>query len=121
MKDMKFMRKNLEEMQMTMNEKDAEIIKLNMHLGDEKKRNSTLYRKETQKTLIHNSSSSSLLKRGGAGAGLSEAGLFSSIITSNEGGAIATTPSKGQAVAVKEDNATYETLMQLKEENQQLI
>ena len=32
------MRKLVEELQMSLNEKDAEIIKLNMHLGDEKKR-----------------------------------------------------------------------------------
>lgn len=32
------MRKLVEDLQMSLNEKDAEIIKLNMHLGDEKKR-----------------------------------------------------------------------------------
>ena len=32
------MKKLVEDLQMSINEKDAEIIKLNMHLGDEKKR-----------------------------------------------------------------------------------
>lgn len=32
------MKKLIEDMQMSLNEKDAEIIRLNMHLGDEKKR-----------------------------------------------------------------------------------
>jgi hypothetical protein len=31
------MKKLVEDLQMSINEKDAEIIKLNMHLGDEKK------------------------------------------------------------------------------------
>lgn len=35
---MKMMKKLVEELSMSLNEKDAEIIKLNMHLGDEKKR-----------------------------------------------------------------------------------
>jgi len=35
---MKIMRKLVEDLSMSLNEKDAEIIKLNMHLGDEKKR-----------------------------------------------------------------------------------
>jgi hypothetical protein len=38
MKEMRSMRKFVEDLQMTLNEKDAEIIKLNMHLGDEKKK-----------------------------------------------------------------------------------
>jgi len=37
-KEMKVMRKLIEDMQMSLNEKDAEIIRLNMHLGDEKKK-----------------------------------------------------------------------------------
>ena len=37
-KEMRSMRKFVEDLQMTLNEKDAEIIKLNMHLGDEKKK-----------------------------------------------------------------------------------
>ncbi len=37
-KDMKVMRKLVEDLSMSLNEKDAEIIKLNMHLGDEKKK-----------------------------------------------------------------------------------
>ena len=37
-KDMRVMKKLIEDMQMSINEKDAEIIKLNMHLGDEKKK-----------------------------------------------------------------------------------
>ena len=37
-KEMRVMRKLVEDLQMSINEKDAEIIKLNMHLGDEKKR-----------------------------------------------------------------------------------
>jgi hypothetical protein len=32
------MKKVIEDLHMSLNEKDAEIIKLNMHLGDEKKR-----------------------------------------------------------------------------------
>lgn len=32
------MKKLVEDLQMSINEKDAEIIKLNMHLGDEKKK-----------------------------------------------------------------------------------
>ena len=35
-KDMKVMKKVIEEFQMSLSEKDAEIIKLKMHLGDEK-------------------------------------------------------------------------------------
>lgn len=35
---MKAMKKFVEELQMSINEKEAEIIKLNMHLGDEKKK-----------------------------------------------------------------------------------
>lgn len=37
-KEMKIMRKLIEDLQMSVNEKDAEIIKLSMHLGDEKKK-----------------------------------------------------------------------------------
>jgi predicted metalloenzyme YecM len=36
--DMRDMKKLIEDLQMSLSEKDAEIIKLNMHLGDEKKR-----------------------------------------------------------------------------------
>lgn len=42
---MKLMKKFVEELQMSINEKDAEIIKLNMHLGDEKKKFQNLIRK----------------------------------------------------------------------------
>ena len=35
---MKQMKHFIEDLQISLNEKDAEIIKLNMHLGDEKKR-----------------------------------------------------------------------------------
>ena len=42
---MKVMKKHLEDMRMSLNEKDAEIIKLNMHLGDEKKKFQNLIRK----------------------------------------------------------------------------
>lgn len=35
---MKAMKKFIEDLQMSLNEKDAEIIKLNMHLGDEKQK-----------------------------------------------------------------------------------
>lgn len=42
---MKMMRKLVEELSMSINEKDAEIIKLSMHLGDEKKRFQNLIRK----------------------------------------------------------------------------
>lgn len=42
--EIKNMKKATEEMQMSLNEKDAEIIKLNMHLGDERKKNSHLQR-----------------------------------------------------------------------------
>ncbi len=38
------MKKLVEDMQMSINEKDAEIIKLNMHLGDEKKKYQNLKR-----------------------------------------------------------------------------
>ena len=62
-KEMKIMRKLIEEMQMSLNEKDAEIIKLNMHLGDEKKKFQNLLRKQSQKSLLHNASSSSLMKK----------------------------------------------------------
>ena len=48
---------------MSLNEKDAEIIKLNMHLGDEKKKFQNLLRKQSQKSLLHNASASSLIKR----------------------------------------------------------
>jgi len=43
---------------MSINEKDAEIIKLNMHLGDEKKRYQNLMRMQhsSQKSLVHNAS-----------------------------------------------------------------
>ena len=34
--EMGFMRKNIEDLHISVNEKDAEIIKLRMHLGDEK-------------------------------------------------------------------------------------
>jgi chromosome segregation ATPase len=44
-KDMKIMKKFVEDLQMSINEKEAEIIKLNMHLGDEKKKYINLYRK----------------------------------------------------------------------------
>lgn len=57
------MKKQLEDMRMTLNEKDAEIIKLNMHLGDEKKRFTNLLRKQSQRSLHHNASSNSLIKR----------------------------------------------------------
>ena len=57
------MRKLIEEMQMSLNEKDAEIIKLNMHLGDEKKKFQNLLRKQSQKSLLHNASTSSLMKK----------------------------------------------------------
>jgi hypothetical protein len=35
---MKIMKKYIEDLSMSLNEKDAEIIKLSMHLGDEKKK-----------------------------------------------------------------------------------
>lgn len=38
------MKKLVEDLQMSLNEKDAEIIRLNMHLGDEKKRFNNLLR-----------------------------------------------------------------------------
>lgn len=57
------MRKLVEDLSMSLNEKDAEIIKLNMHLGDEKKKFSNLIRKQSQKSLMNNASSSSLIKR----------------------------------------------------------
>ena len=37
-KEMRILKKFVEDLQMSVNEKDAEIIKLNMHLGDEKKK-----------------------------------------------------------------------------------
>ena len=42
------MKKLVEDLQMQVNEKDAEIIKLNMHLGDEKKKLLTLVRNQSQ-------------------------------------------------------------------------
>ena len=39
------MKKYVEDMSMSLNEKDAEIIKLSMHLGDEKKKFQNLLRK----------------------------------------------------------------------------
>jgi hypothetical protein len=42
---MKMMKKYVEDMSMSLNEKDAEIIKLSMHLGDEKKKFQNLLRK----------------------------------------------------------------------------
>jgi hypothetical protein len=35
---MKQMKKTIEDLHMSLNEKDAEIIRLNMYLGDEKKK-----------------------------------------------------------------------------------
>jgi chromosome segregation ATPase len=63
-KEMRLMRKIVEDLQMSINEKDAEIIKLNMHLGDEKKRLQNLMRMQhsSQKSLAHNASTQSLLK-----------------------------------------------------------
>ena len=60
---MKALKKFMEDLQMSINEKDAEIIKLNMHLGDEKKQYTNLMRKQSQKSLIKNGSNSSLMKR----------------------------------------------------------
>jgi len=60
------MKKQVEDLQMSINEKDAEIIKLNMHLGDEKKRYQNLMRIQhsSQKSLLaHNASTQSLLVR----------------------------------------------------------
>jgi hypothetical protein len=37
-KDLKQMKKSMEDLQITLNEKEAEVIRLNMCLGDEKKR-----------------------------------------------------------------------------------
>ena len=42
--EMRVMKKLIEDLQMSVNEKDAEIIKLNMHLGDEKKKYQNLKR-----------------------------------------------------------------------------
>jgi hypothetical protein len=47
-KEMRLMKKLVEDLQMQVNEKDAEIIKLNMHLGDEKKKLLTLVRNQSQ-------------------------------------------------------------------------
>jgi hypothetical protein len=62
-KEMKSMRKLVEDLSMSLNEKDAEIIKLNMHLGDEKKKIQSIFRKQSQKSLLNNASSSSLIKK----------------------------------------------------------
>lgn len=64
---MKIMKKVLEDMQMSLNEKDAEIIKLNMHLGDEKKKFHSYFRKQSHKSLLNNASSSSLVRKSGEG------------------------------------------------------
>mmetsp|Transcript_41181 Transcript_41181/g.39682 ORF Transcript_41181/g.39682 Transcript_41181/m.39682 type:complete len:101 (+) Transcript_41181:1057-1359(+) len=53
-KDMKIMKKLIEDLHMSISEKDAEIIKLNMHLGDEKKRFQTFIRKPSHRSLHHN-------------------------------------------------------------------
>ncbi len=52
--DMRDMKKVIEDLQMSLSEKDAEIIKLNMHLGDEKKRFQNLKRiqQSSQKSLL---------------------------------------------------------------------
>jgi hypothetical protein len=52
--DMRVMKKFVEDLQMSVSEKDAEIIKLNMHLGDEKKRYQNLKRiqQSSQKSLL---------------------------------------------------------------------
>jgi hypothetical protein len=42
---MKVMKKFVDNLQMSLNEKEAEIIKLNMHLGDEKQKFKNLIRK----------------------------------------------------------------------------
>lgn len=57
------MKKLVEDLSMSLNEKDAEIIKLSMHLGDEKKKFQNLIRKQSQKSLAQNASSSSLIKK----------------------------------------------------------
>lgn len=68
-KEMRNMKKLIEDLQMSVNEKDAEIIKLNMHLGDEKKRFSNLIKENSIGNgggignLMGNNSSSSLLRR----------------------------------------------------------
>ena len=62
-KEMRIMRKLIEDLQMSVNEKDAEIIKLSMHLGDEKKKFQNLIRKQSQKSLLKNASTSSLVKK----------------------------------------------------------
>jgi hypothetical protein len=61
---MRLMKKLVEDLQMSINEKDAEIIKLNMHLGDEKKRYQNLMRMQhsSQKSLAHNASTQSLVR-----------------------------------------------------------
>ncbi len=48
---------------MQLSEKDAEIIKLGMYLGDEKKKFQAFVRKTSQKSLLNNASSSSLIRR----------------------------------------------------------
>ena len=55
-KDMKNMKKLIDDLQMSLNEKDAEIIKLNMHLGDEKKKFQSLIRKHSSNSLMKNPS-----------------------------------------------------------------
>ena len=61
-KDMRTMKKVIEDLQMSVNEKDAEIIKLNMHLGDEKQKYHNLV-KENSIGGNGNMSTSSLLRR----------------------------------------------------------
>lgn len=54
---MGFMRKNIEDLHISVNEKDAEIIKLRMHLGDEKaKANKRLRPVSSQNSLVNQSS-----------------------------------------------------------------
>ena len=57
---MKSMKKFVDNLQMSINEKDAEIIKLNMHLGDEKKKLKTLVK---ENSLGGNMSNSSLIRK----------------------------------------------------------
>ena len=90
------MRKLIEDLSMSLNEKDAEIIKLSMHLGDEKKKFQNLIRKQSQKSLLKNASTNSLMKKS----------VESSQINHNE-----------NMMSANKDEAQFEMAQQLKEEN----
>eukprot|EP00347_Sterkiella_histriomuscorum_P011767 403371170 len=125
-KEMKMMRKVVEELSMSINEKDAEIIKLNMHLGDEKKRFQNLIRKQSQKSLMKDASSSSLIKRSADTSQIQNSHLVDHPdLKTQSSNNFQNTPQhqqySGQRDVESQNNQIYEALQQIKEENQQLV